>query len=357
MKNIRILMAATLAVLACAVSVAGPLVKLSGAPGSYYLEQYYPNKTITPDSDGNLEFQGTAMTMGYIYAAEGYQLISVTDKNTGAEKSIGANNDGVARCIISLTGSADTVYEYEVKALPESQVKSVTFTVSGLGSHIANISMIGVRTHTQIKVSSTPQSVTVDEGETFQIRSDKEGLNLYAVEVNGEKLAGDGYGTWYYTPTEGEKVVIYTDFPEGEAPVNFTLMGDEVNADVVSAISIDGKAVTTADWYNTDGKPLMVKMGSTLLVELDKTTFQNFSVTINGQSVSLPQGDVSFDLLVSDEEGYDIVISADKRTTGVDEVEVSVRATDSIYTLQGVPVHGALKAGQIYIVNGKCVVK
>lgn len=344
-----------IALLAVAAQAA-PTVKLYGKAGSYFVNQFYPTQTLQTDADGVIEMKGTALTMGYVYAADEYKLRSVTNRATGEKLAIGADTEGVPRCTINFT-SGDGVYEFDVESVPNVKVKQVTFTISATGSNVSLISMISVQTHTTVTPGEEPKEVTVDEGETFQIRSTKEDVYFYSVVVNGKPLQGDGYGTWYYTPEQGDVAVIMTDIPNKKVPVEVTFVGEGCGPEIVKSYTVNGKAIDESVWHPEEGT-YEVAMGATVAIELDPTV-ENLSVTVNGEDVELPAGDKSFDFMTFDEAGYKVVISTEEKgdDNGDDSVEQigTSGQPEVIYNLQGMKVSNPGKG--IFIINGKKVVR
>lgn len=344
---------AAICILTFAASAA-PTVKLYGTAGSYYVSQFYPTQTLQTDNEGCIEFKGTALTMGYVYASEDYKLVSVTDRATGEAMPLGADSDGKTRCTLSYTGGSG-VYEFDVVSVPQASVKQVTFSVSATGQNIGLISMISVQSHTAVTPAADAQEVTVDEGETFQIRSSKEDVYLYSVVVNDEPLQSDGYGTWYYTPRQGDVAVILTDFPNKKVPVKVTLEGENVGVDIVRSFTVNGKTVSSTLWYPEGDTPYTVAMGSTVAIELNSDDYACIAVTLNGEDVPLPAKDKSFDFMTFDEAGYEIVISTVDSKTGIGELKQVDNEDGRIYNMQGIKVgRDNLPAG-MYIVNGKLI--
>lgn len=354
MNKINFILSLVAICLSSIAASAAPTVKLYGTPGSYYVSQFYPTQTLETDASGCIEFSGTALTMGYVYASEGYKLMSVTNRATGEAMPLGSNTDDVTRCTLSYT-SGEGVYEFDVVSIPLAQVKQISFTISATGKNIGLISMISVQSHSEVTPTATAQEVTVDEGETFQIRSTKEDVYLYSVVVNDQPLQSDGYGTWYYTPNDGDVAVIMTDFPSKKVPVSVKFEGDNVGIDIVRSFTVNGKEVSSSIWYPEGDTPYTVAMGSTVAIELNSEDYEYIAVTLNGEDVPLPSGDKNFDFMTFDENGYEIIISTKGTESGIDEVVLDRNADDCIYNLQGIKVSGDNLPAGLYILNGKLI--
>lgn len=359
MKGLKFYFTLMAMVLVSMAANAAVTVKLYGAPDSYYVKQMYPTNTLTPDADGFLEFKGMAMTYGTIYAAEGYKLVSVVDRATGEEKNLQLDDNGVLRCYLAYPSGSQTV-EFDVTAVKTEEVKTITFTISGEGKDVSKISMISLRTHTGVSVSTTPKEVTVEEGDKFQIRPSVEGVYFYQVQVNEVPLVGDGYSTWYYTPQDGDDVVIFTEFPDQEVPVVVMLVGEDMDTDVVKSYTIDGAEIPVSSWYLTDEQfeeqeYFTVRYGKFLLITLNTDDYTDFDIQVNGETYPFQKADPIIDIMISDERGYGIYIDAKKTSVGVDTIGASANADTRIFNLQGIEVTGNNLPKGIYIKGGKLV--
>lgn len=351
MKKFTFIFTLLAALLVSFTAAAAPVINLYGEPDSYYVNQMYPTATLTPDAEGYVKLQGNFMSYGFVYAAEGWTLISVTDRSTGAELSLSADTNGVARCMLSK--NAGGPYDYDIKCVKDENVQKITFTAYGTGDEISNISMISTVTHTGISLSDTPQEFTVNEGDKFQIRGAAAGKNIFGVWVNGDPLAGDGYGTWYYTPAEGDVLVVQSTAPNQEVPVG-VMLGEGVGTNVISEFLVGSTVIPASTWYPEDEDDRMgVKMGSMVSIQLNKRDYKNFSVTINGEDVALSV-DADFNFMVFSETGYLVTIDAEA-------VEVSVNSVDAemedcrIFNLQGIEVKSENLPAGLYIRNGKLI--
>lgn len=359
MKLFRLLFTLMVVAFVSMAANAAVTVQLYGTPGSYFVNQMYPTQTLTPDADGFLQFKGAAMTYGRIYAAEGYKLIGVTNRETGADVNITTDSDGVRCCYVGYSTGNQTV-QLNVTSVAESEVPEIKFTISAEGSNVDKISMISTRTHTGVKVSTTPTTVTVEKGDRFQIRPTVENTYFYQLQVNGVPQPGDGYSTWYYTPADGDVVVILTDFPDQEVPFVVLLTGEDMDLDVVKSFEIDGVKISPEVWYVDEEKfenedYFCVRYGKFVTITLNTTDYSNFDIQINGKPYALQYGDPIIDIMVTEETGYGIYIDAQKTSVGVNSISQEMTSDSRIFNLQGMEVKASNLPSGIYIKGGKLV--
>lgn len=248
---------------------------INGEPGSYYLSSWMTGD-LYPDENGILTQEYTDPYSFSVY---------VTDTSKWYLNSISAS-DGTE---IPAYGSYGSISLYQFEAIsnpvfnlnlteldPESMPK---FTVSVVGSDY-KVKMYDLVNYTTLSLSNDPTVVPFMQEVSYTIESNYYGQSLYKVTVNDEILP-DSWGRWSYTPTDGDEVVIYADFPDVDVPLNFNFSGN-ASESIVASFQRNGQYVQASEW-NAPG--YSVKLGDAIAISLNTADYMNVSLSVNGEPI------------------------------------------------------------------------
>lgn len=220
---------------------------------------------VTPNAENNI------VTKSYtLYNEDGEAIQSMTYSGTSL-------NSGKKTISIPLTADWGRLV---IETGTISADNSVTVTVNGDPS--------------KVKLSLYTTQVSLTEGEQTLNYADNQvpiyiqpnGVSLlYKVTVNGTEVdaAIDWEGYYQYTinQTNGDQIVIDTEFPEQY--YNVTISVNEGSEGVVQSVKLDTTTIT--DW-----KSFQAQMGTKLKMALDMYNYSINSMTVNGETAELWDG-------------------------------------------------------------------
>lgn len=200
-----------------------------------------------------------------------------------------------------------------------------SFTVKGVGSNIESIVMMNTMNYSNVEVTSEPNTINFSGAVTYKIYSSSSNP-LWKVEVTNdgetESLRGD-YGNFYYTPTNGDEVVIKTDCPVTYAKLKLSLEGDDVNKNIINTITYGSGSNTEEksvdDLLSAEGSTVIA--GADLKITFNNEGFVNLNCKVNDSPLSLSTDHntgkkmVSYNVYNDDEsepKEINIVVSARK---------------------------------------------
>ena len=197
-------------------------------------------------------------------------------------------------------------------------VQSGSFSVMGVGTNIENIVMTNLKDYSELTVTDVPQTVDFVGGTEYKIFGNPRLWKIDITDAEGYTYSLTGQsGNFWYTPTAGDKVVIYTDMPEQHAKVHISFEGDGVDAGIVDKVLYGNELIDKAVWSAAEWDVLA---GGTVRIYFNETGFTDLSCTLNGEAVDITknyQETNRYAELVLDngdeiDVEYEIVIAAEK---------------------------------------------
>ena len=174
--------------------------------------------------------------------------------------------------------SEDTKYYFVT--VDNSEIRKNTATINIIGDP-AKVSMSNYYSYEEVNITENPFTWHfMDEEGYIAIGSKDYSQNLYKVYHNDEEVIRNY--NFQMTLANGDKVDIYTEWPDEEVTVTFEFKGD-AGTKSFSQATINGKEVTDFS------KPVVAKMGQNINLYLAYTNYTTNSFTINGEAQSVSE--------------------------------------------------------------------
>lgn len=269
-------------------------VVFKGAPKSYYVSYNY--NEVKPNDEGVLTISDVApYTSIYVYACEGYRLLEVKDQT---QRSYSIYSGNCSLYSSDLSYDANGVCTLEVNSVDASTIKKSKFTYKAVGTKATSINMYNQSTYSYVYPSEEVRTEEFEPGESYFIGANNN-IQLYKVEVNGSPLTAQ-YGTYTYYPQDNDELVIYTDFPDGNATLKFSFEGT-ADPGIISEFRCDNQMVQTSEWK--DG--FTAKLGQTVNLTFNNEDYEDVTVKLNGEEIDHYRYQNTF----TEEKDYNFVIS------------------------------------------------
>lgn len=187
----------------------------------------------------------------------------------------------------------------ETVNLAESRTATMNVTVNGDPEAV----VLRRSDNTQVTLTGASTAVKFNpESETsFTLEPAIYGKTFYKVTL-GETVLTSSYNTYHITAADGCNLVVDVDWPEIYAPVSFTFVNEGTEG-AIAGVVVNGQNVE--NWAADDFK---VKLGSTLNVNFNTTTYSISDVKLNGQSVST----YGYGMTVTEETPLNFTVTAQK---------------------------------------------
>lgn len=255
-----------------ASSFKAPSIVLRGDKDAYYASYNY--QTLYPDANGEITLSELGSGLS-IYAKDGYKLVSAVSDKGDTFSPQGAY-------IYLYTGiftEGETVIS--VEAVDLSQVETSTFTAEVVGENYK--CYFYDQNYNYYYFNSDTQTISFTEGDSFTLSSQYG--TLYKVEVNGETVA-TSWTSYRFTPAPGDKMTVYTEFPDVSVDFSMTF-ADGCDAAIVKEFRYDNNLLDASVWNSGSWAP---KLGKTVNMTLNTADYADVKMTVNGVEATVGYG-------------------------------------------------------------------
>lgn len=293
--------------------------------------------TYLPDAYGEVVLAYDNYTQFEVRPNDGYALINMKDENNTNPHDNGVTPGDSGNITYSMA------YLNPNAVLIVTAAKSGSFTLKGVGENLGNARMQNMSNYSYTQVTAEPQTITFAGGAQYKFESTAYNAPLWKVEVTRDgytDLLTDSYGSFYYTPNDGDEVVVYTDKPETYANIKLTFEGEDVTDAIIKSVQYDYQTVEAETWKSDDWT---VKAGSSLTLNFDIAGFAKILYSVNGgeqQSVTDSYGYCAAYIQIENDDPesvkeFNIAITAEKEKF----YNVTI-LTDNPESFQIVPIIG-----------------
>lgn len=285
-----------------------------GEPSTYYVEYY--GSSYYPNEDGTMNLTYGEYSSVTIYPTEGYRLMKVTDQ-LGNSYSISGS------CYVytgSLPAKESTL---TIEVLDESTIEKHTFTATAYGDMLYKISMRD-QNWNYIYFNNDGESMDIEfeDGTTYSI-SNSYSEPIYRVVVNDVDLQPNAYDTYEYTPTDGDNLEIYLNFPAVPVPFN-VVIGDGADTSIIKEFRYQNEIIGADVWSADDFQPML---GKSIYIEFNTADYDDLTVKLNGADVTSSY----LSMTLNDEAGYTLELNGVRAKPYIVTIVVEDPASINIY--------------------------
>lgn len=276
-----------------ASQVSVPKLILRGDKDAYYVSYNY--SSLYPDENGEIEITDLGNTLT-IYARDGYKLVSAASDKGDTFSAQGS----YISFYTGIFSSGETVVT--VETIDMSQVETATFTAEVIGESYK--CYIYDASYNYYYFNSASQTISFMEGDSFTVSSQYG--TLYKIEVNGETVA-TSWTSYRFTPAAGDKVTIYTEFPDVD--VNFSVsFADGCDAGIVKEFRYDNNLLDASVWASGTWTP---KLGKTINMSINASDYADVKISVNGVETAINNYN-SYQSITLDSETCNVVLSGSR---------------------------------------------
>ena len=246
--------------------------------------------------DGMNEFDVERGSYVRVAAADGYRLMSVmeVEGDWSDECPIHAE-DGLQFCDIMVFSDYGTIYYVTTAPAGDSRTALCTIDVDDA----SKVSVTRLSDESTLELTDGINEYTFDPERENRLRIVPTDKALYAVTLNDEAVAGNGY-SYEVTVADGDRLSIEANYPDVKLPIHFTGSGDGYDQ-FITGVDVDGKPV-----FNWKDDNFTVPCGSVLEIYGNVREFEVTSFKVNGKAFSFSN---PFGFIVDRETTIDIAVN------------------------------------------------